>query len=218
MFDLFFETSWEVCNKVGGIYAVLSTKAKTLQTEHKDKVIFIGPDMGEDNPFPLDEKKYDSKKKLALEMFYMGAYISEHPLDKFPYIDLDSLNNNEKVRIGGIVTEINKKKTKNGKDYLNIKFKAKDDIERATNIFNEEKVKSLSIDLKKGQIIVITGNYSSIYHNINAVDLKIMLDKEQLLKRQNANNDQQQVIVQDDNKAPDFTVPKEQFSDIFNMP
>ena len=45
MLDLLFETSWEVCNKVGGIYAVLSTKAKTLQSLYKDKVIFIGPDV-----------------------------------------------------------------------------------------------------------------------------------------------------------------------------
>lgn len=43
--DLMFETSWEVCNKVGGIYTVLSTKAKTLQKLYKDKVIFIGPDV-----------------------------------------------------------------------------------------------------------------------------------------------------------------------------
>ena len=39
-----FESSWEVCNKVGGIYTVLSTRAKTLQDEMKDRVIFIGPD------------------------------------------------------------------------------------------------------------------------------------------------------------------------------
>ena len=51
MLDLFFETSWEVCNKVGGIYAVLSTKAKTLQRLYKDKVVFIGPDQGEENSF-----------------------------------------------------------------------------------------------------------------------------------------------------------------------
>ena len=31
--DILFEVSWEVCNKVGGIYAVLSTKAKTLQKQ-----------------------------------------------------------------------------------------------------------------------------------------------------------------------------------------
>ena len=45
MIDILFETSWEVCNKVGGIYAVLSTKAKTMQSLYKDKVIFIGPDV-----------------------------------------------------------------------------------------------------------------------------------------------------------------------------
>ena len=51
--DLLFETSWEVCNKIGGIYTVLSTKAKTLQDLYKDKTIFIGPDVWtEDNPSP----------------------------------------------------------------------------------------------------------------------------------------------------------------------
>ncbi len=51
--DLIFETSWEVCNKVGGIYTVLSTKALTLQNLYKDKTIFIGPDVWtDDNPSP----------------------------------------------------------------------------------------------------------------------------------------------------------------------
>ena len=51
--DLLFETSWEVCNKIGGIYTVLSTKAKTLQNLYKDKNIFIGPDVWtEDTPSP----------------------------------------------------------------------------------------------------------------------------------------------------------------------
>ncbi|HAC22242.1 MAG TPA: glycosyl transferase, partial [Porphyromonadaceae bacterium] len=40
-----FETSWEVCNKVGGIYTVLSTKAKTLQDQFHDHIIFVGPDL-----------------------------------------------------------------------------------------------------------------------------------------------------------------------------
>lgn len=52
-FDMIFETSWEVCNKIGGIYTVLSTKAQTLQNLYKDKTIFIGPDVWtEDNPSP----------------------------------------------------------------------------------------------------------------------------------------------------------------------
>jgi Glycosyltransferase len=44
-FDYFFESSWEVCNKVGGIYTVLSTRAYTLQETYKDSLIFIGPDV-----------------------------------------------------------------------------------------------------------------------------------------------------------------------------
>ena len=43
--DYIFETSWEVCNKVGGIYTVLATRANTLQECFRDKVIFIGPDL-----------------------------------------------------------------------------------------------------------------------------------------------------------------------------
>ena len=53
MLDLLFETSWEVCNKVGGIYAVLSTKAKTLHQQYRDNLIFIGPGLWSDaNPSP----------------------------------------------------------------------------------------------------------------------------------------------------------------------
>ena len=50
--DYIFEASWEVCNKVGGIYTVLSTRANTLQTRFRDRVFFIGPDFwkGKENP------------------------------------------------------------------------------------------------------------------------------------------------------------------------
>lgn len=47
--DYLFEASWEVCNKVGGIYTVLSTRAKTLQAHLSERLIFIGPDFGHDN-------------------------------------------------------------------------------------------------------------------------------------------------------------------------
>ena len=47
--DYVFESSWEVCNKVGGIYTVLSTRAKTLQETLKDKLLFIGPDFWKRN-------------------------------------------------------------------------------------------------------------------------------------------------------------------------
>lgn len=37
------ECSWEVCNKIGGIYTVLSTKAVELKKMFGDRLVFIGP-------------------------------------------------------------------------------------------------------------------------------------------------------------------------------
>ncbi|HBC78922.1 MAG TPA: alpha-glucan family phosphorylase [Bacteroidales bacterium] len=43
--ELIFETSWEVCNKVGGIHTVISTKALNIVNELGDNFILIGPDV-----------------------------------------------------------------------------------------------------------------------------------------------------------------------------
>lgn len=51
--DYIFESSWEVCNKVGGIYTVLSTRAKTLQNTFPDRIFFIGPEFWLDKENPL---------------------------------------------------------------------------------------------------------------------------------------------------------------------
>ena len=50
--DYIFESSWEVCNIVGGIYTVLSSRAKTLQEEMKDRILFIGPDFWKEEESP----------------------------------------------------------------------------------------------------------------------------------------------------------------------
>ena len=66
--DYIFESSWEVCNKIGGIYAVLSTRARTLQDKFKDRIIFIGPDCWSNNPCPYfeeDELLFSSWRKNA---------------------------------------------------------------------------------------------------------------------------------------------------------
>ena len=68
--SVIFETSWEVCNKVGGIYTVLSSRANTLQQSHADKVFFIGPDVwqGKENPLFKENKRLLTKwKKAAAE-------------------------------------------------------------------------------------------------------------------------------------------------------
>lgn len=55
--DFLFEVSWEVCNKVGGIYAVLSTKAATLKEQLGDRLVFVGPDIwfNQESPFFVPE-------------------------------------------------------------------------------------------------------------------------------------------------------------------
>ena len=68
--DYIFESSWEVCNKVGGIYTVLSTRANTLQAEMKDRIVFIGPDVWRENKSPYfieDKTLLDDWRKQAAE-------------------------------------------------------------------------------------------------------------------------------------------------------
>ena len=67
--DYIFESSWEVCNKVGGIYTVLSTRAKTLQDVLGDKLIFIGPDCwGEKkNPYFINDNNVLADWKAQAE-------------------------------------------------------------------------------------------------------------------------------------------------------
>ena len=66
--DFIFESSWEVCNKVGGIYTVLSSRAKTLQDEMKDRIIFIGPDFWKENVCP-----YFKEEKSLFAQWQWGA-------------------------------------------------------------------------------------------------------------------------------------------------
>ncbi len=53
-----FEVSWEVCNKVGGIHTVVSSKAKTLAARMGDEYVAVGPwllsDPSRDIPFDED--------------------------------------------------------------------------------------------------------------------------------------------------------------------
>lgn len=63
-----FETSWEVCNKVGGIYTVLSSRAKTLKDNYQDQLVFIGPDLKQPTAnvdFKEDAKLFPAWEKAA---------------------------------------------------------------------------------------------------------------------------------------------------------
>ena len=69
--DFIFETSWEVCNKVGGIYTVLSSRAKTLKENYGDQLVFIGPDLKKADAnvdFREEARLLPSWKKAAAQL------------------------------------------------------------------------------------------------------------------------------------------------------
>ncbi|MBP7780675.1 MAG: glycogen/starch synthase [Paludibacteraceae bacterium] len=71
-----FETSWEVCNRVGGIYTVLSSVAESLGKVFGDRVVFIGPDFNinnhpvfvEDTSLLADWRKQAAKDGLLVKV------------------------------------------------------------------------------------------------------------------------------------------------------
>lgn len=66
---LLTETSWEVCNKIGGIYAVLSTKARQLKEQFADSLVFIGPDVwSHNNPSPYFKEKKTILKSASSKL------------------------------------------------------------------------------------------------------------------------------------------------------
>ena len=73
--DYIFESSWEVCNKVGGIYTVLSTRAKTLQEHFQDRIIFIGPDFWKENDCPYFKEEKALFAEWQWEAKEEGLYV-----------------------------------------------------------------------------------------------------------------------------------------------
>ena len=68
--DYIIEVSWEVCNKVGGIYTVLSTRAKTILTKTDAQLMFIGPDLWKETAnslFKEDKRLMAGWRKKATE-------------------------------------------------------------------------------------------------------------------------------------------------------
>ena len=69
--DYLFEVSWEICNKVGGIHTVISTKSLTLLEDFKNNLILIGPDLWRDTEkhpeFIEDLQLHSSWKNKAFE-------------------------------------------------------------------------------------------------------------------------------------------------------
>ena len=73
--DYLFEVSWEVCNKVGGIHTVISTKAQTATRKFADRYILIGPDLQHEGANPEFEEDPNMLKAWRQSVYSDGLRI-----------------------------------------------------------------------------------------------------------------------------------------------
>ena len=84
--DILFEVSWEVCNKVGGIYTVVKSKVALMQKYYKNYII-IGPYVEakartdfEELPQPEEIKSiFDILEKEGITCYYGKWTLKEEP-------------------------------------------------------------------------------------------------------------------------------------------
>ncbi len=73
--DYLFEVSWEVCNKVGGIHTVVSTKAQTAVRKFGDRYLLLGPDLSHEGVNPEFEEDLSLLKNWRQSVYNDGIRI-----------------------------------------------------------------------------------------------------------------------------------------------
>ena len=73
--DFLFEVSWEVCNKIGGIHTVISTKAQTATRKFSDRYILMGPDRSHEGVNPEFEEDANLLKAWRQTVYNEGIRI-----------------------------------------------------------------------------------------------------------------------------------------------
>lgn len=117
-----------------------------------------------DIPLPLDEINFTRKDKLAMEKEVFGSYISEHPLEPFPYVDFATCPDGF-VSFAAIVISKTTKKTKGGKAYTELQVEVKDNSRVVVRLFGKahnDYAKICKID----NLIIIQGRYDSQWNNV----------------------------------------------------
>lgn len=82
--DIVFEVSWEVCNKVGGIYTVVKSKASKMAEVYGDSYFLVGPyfaskaigQFQEEIPAEFCKAPFDELKKAGI-ICHFGRWVTE---------------------------------------------------------------------------------------------------------------------------------------------
>lgn len=163
-----------------------------LEYNQEVKKISISPQVNlfcKEMSFPaLRLKKTDHmslEQKLKYEKELMGIYISDHPVkkyeEKFKKIGLCPLSQisekliNKKVKIGGVITDIKKILTKNGRSMLTVIIEDTSSNGEVT-VFPDTLEKTLTF-WKKDSIIILEGRVNKNNDHLNIVCEKILAYK-----------------------------------------
>ncbi len=106
--DILFEVSWEVCNKVGGIYTVVKSKAAKMVEAYGDNYFMVGPyfaskaigQFEEEVPNEFCKTPFEELKKIGI-ICHFGRWITEGN----PYVILIDFMN-YKYRVNDIKREL----------------------------------------------------------------------------------------------------------------
>jgi DNA polymerase-3 subunit alpha len=123
-----------------------------------------------DLPFTLDDVIYFERDSL-------GLYLSVHPLSKFPYSKFQPINtlkikeelmDGDEVVMVGVISEISKKKNKNGEVYASIKIS---DFEgEVRGYIHPQLLKEKGELLKEDEVVLVYGRVSE---NGNGKELRV---------------------------------------------
>ena len=127
-------------------------------------------DKYKDLPFTLDDVIYFERDSL-------GLYLSVHPLSKFPYSKFQPINtlkikeelmDGDEVVMVGVISEISKKKNKNGEVYASIKIS---DFEgEVRGYVHPQLLKEKGELLKEDEVVLVYGRVSE---NGNGKELRV---------------------------------------------
>lgn len=153
-----------------------------VPNRHKLFNYYVNEIKKDDKTPKKDVKEYKKKQMLEYELTYLSTYVSAHPLDALPYVNINECMDEDKVKFGAIVIKKDKEKiSKNNKKYSSVYVELKDGKRIGVQLFGKSHEKFHSI-LKKDKAYTFEGFYNSKFNNINCTNVRQIISKSELKK------------------------------------
>ena len=175
---------------VDGEYSLIEKaiqySGKVQKEKESKQTSLFGGNNGIDIPLPSipEIEPYSKREKQKIEKNILGLYISGHPLDRHKFElenfcnsnlrllkDNEITNNRENVKIGGLVSNVEHRISKNGKPYGIIKLEDYEDT-YDFYFFSDDYIKWKNY-LEEEYMLFITGKIQPRWNDPNQTELKV---------------------------------------------